>query len=93
MEIKPDFYVGDPPDWISTDAGGLSETNLAPTQYFGGIRIHAPSASDPTTTFPNQVQVNNGDWRTEHDSVEKNINKLLCREIIKKGLFLLLNMT
>lgn len=87
MEIKPDFYVGDPPDWISTDAGGLSETNLAPTQYFGGIRIHAPSASDPTTTFPNQVQVNNGDWRTEHDSVEKNINKLLCREIIKKRSF------
>ena len=84
MEIKPDFFIGDPPSWIGTAAGGTSETNLAPTQYFGGIRIHAPSASNPTTTFPNQIQVNNGDWITENDSTEKNINKLLCREIIKK---------
>lgn len=84
MEIKPSFYVGDPPEWISTAAGGESVVNLAPTQYFGGIRIHSPSDTDPTTTYPDNIEVNNGDWRTEHDSTEKKLHVLLCREIIKK---------
>ena len=87
ITIKPDFFIGDPPFWIAEGAGGPSEANLAPTQYFGGIRIHSPSAVDPTTTFPNQIQTNEADWRTEHDSSEKPIHKLLCREIIKKRCF------
>ena len=28
-----------------------------------------------------------GEWRTTHDSVEKEIHKLLCREIVKKRCF------
>lgn len=87
MEIKPDFFIGDPPNWISTAAGGLDPANLSPTQYFGGIRIFAPSASDPTTTVPNQLQTNSGEWRTQNDSVEKQLHILLVREIIKKRCF------
>jgi len=87
MEIKPDFFIGDPPFWISTLAGGQDPANLAPTQYFGGIRIFAPSASDPTTTVPNQLQVNAGEWRTQNDSTEKPLHILLDREIIKKRCF------
>jgi len=84
MDIKPDFTIGDPPPWISELAGGVNQANLAPTAYFGGIRITSPSDTNPTTTVPENQAQNNANWRTEHDSTYKPLHVLLCREIIKK---------
>ena len=75
MEIKPDFFIGDPPEYLTNSITYALESGTdAPAQYMGGIKIIAPAASDPTTSVPNQVQANEREWRTEEDSTTKPIN-------------------
>ena len=83
MEVAPDVFIGDPPQWISDSDGDL-ELGTSPAQYLGVLRIVAPSATDPTTTPPDQSQQNNRKWRSQQDGTVLPLHQLLYREIIKK---------
>lgn len=84
MEIQPEFYIGDPPPYITNTDGELDSINEGPVLYLSGIKVVAPASSNPTTTPPTTKVANNRRWRTQQDGTFLTLNELLSREIIKK---------
>ena len=84
MIIEPEFYIGDPPPYVTNTDGELDSINEGPVLYLSGIKIVAPATSNPTTTPPTTKVANSRRWRTQQDGTFLPLNELLSREIIKK---------
>tara|TARA_Y100001973_G_C5208730_1_gene343664 strand:- start:735 stop:3188 length:2454 start_codon:yes stop_codon:yes gene_type:complete len=84
MVVSPELFIGDPPPYAVSNTGVASVPTGSPSMYMGGLKIVAPSASNPTTTTPNQAQQNNRRWRTQQDGTFLPLNQVLSREISKK---------
>jgi len=84
MEIQPEFFIGDPPPYVTNTDGELDSVNQGPVLYLSGIKIVSPASSSPTTTPPTTKENNNRRWRTQNDGTFLPLNELLSRELIKK---------
>jgi len=84
MEITPEFFIGDPPPYVTNSDGDLTVGNNGPSLYLSGIKVVAPASSSPTTTPPTTSVNNNRRWRSQQDGTFLPLNQLLAREIIKK---------
>jgi len=87
MVIEPEFFIGDPPPYVTNTDGELDSINDGPVLYLSGIRIVAPASTNPTTTPPTTIADNNRRWRTQQDGTFLPLHELLSRELIKKRCF------